>query len=255
MICKRHRQTIAPLGRGTFRLPGSDHIAHARNMVESPYFQTTDPRKEAPGRDTNILPNHMKVFIQNIDTFDFSAYTAQVTFVVEDGLNPGSTYQYSMSLAGILDTESFVSAVNDTVITNTAGITAADIFWNSGVPGPRSFANPARALNSAFQISTTRDAIVSYTVDIAATLSLTTGQSGIVTLKYADDSAMTTNVVTVQSSVNGNAGTLAIGLDLTQTATATLGGIIPAGKYVKLVTGNTTGTPTFTMRAAQEVLL
>lgn len=122
-------------------------------------------------------------------------------------------------------------------------------------PIPHSFANPSRSLNSAFQISTSRDSMVSYTVDIAATLSLTTGQTGTVTLKYADDSGMTTNVVTVQSSVNGNGGTLAIGLGLTQTASCSLTGIIPAGKYVKLVTANTTGTPTFTMRAAQEVLL
>lgn len=118
-----------------------------------------------------------------------------------------------------------------------------------------SFTNPTRSLNSAFQISTIRDAQVGYTVDIAATLSLTTGQTGTVTLKYADDSGFTTNVQTVQSSVNGNGGTLAIGLGLTQTATASLNGMIPAGKYVKLVTANTVGSPTFTFRAAQEVLL
>lgn len=122
-------------------------------------------------------------------------------------------------------------------------------------PVALSFANPTRSLNSAFQVSTTRAAAVSYTVDVATTLSLTGGATGTITLQYADDSGFTTNVKTVQSSVNGNTGALTIGLTLTQTSTAALTGIIPAGKYVKIVTANTAGTPTFTYRAAQEVLL
>lgn len=141
--------------------------------------------------------------------------------------------------------------------TNSYGLSASDIIWSFGSTGAatRSFANPTRTLNSAFQISTTQDAIVNYTVDIAATISLTSGQAGTVTLQYADDSGFTTNVKTVQSSVNGNTGSLTLGLNLTQTATAALGGVIPTGKYVKIITANTTGTPTFTMRSAQEVLI
>lgn len=119
----------------------------------------------------------------------------------------------------------------------------------------RTFNNPSRSLNSAFQISTTQDAFVSYAVDVAATLSLVTGQTGTVTLQYADDSGFTTNVKTIQASVNGNTGSLTIGLNLTQTATATVSGMVPAGKYAKLVTANTTGTPTFTFKTAQEVLV
>lgn len=146
--------------------------------------------------------------------------------------------------ATVFNTWSTVISTND-IIFQTPGY----------LPTPRSFTNPTRTLNSAFQVSTTRDALVSYTVDIAATLSLVTGQAGTVTLQYADNSGMSTNLVTVQSSVNGNAGTLALGLGLTQTASCSLTGMIPAGKYVRLVTANTVGTPAFTMRAAQEVLL
>lgn len=122
-------------------------------------------------------------------------------------------------------------------------------------PAAPSFSNPTRSLNTAFQPSTTRNAFVTYAVDIAATLSLTSGQNGTVTLQYADDSGFTTNVKTVQSAANGNTGSLTIGLNLTQTATATVSGMIPANKYVKIITTNTTGTPTFTYRNGQEVLL
>lgn len=118
-----------------------------------------------------------------------------------------------------------------------------------------SFATSSRSLNSAFQVSASRASFVSYTVDVATTLSLTGGQTGTVTLQYADDSGFTTNVKTIQSSVNGNTGTLTLGLAITQTGTAALTGLIPAGKYVRLSTANTVGTPTFTYRAGQEVLL
>lgn len=129
--------------------------------------------------------------------------------------------------------------------------------WNRLNPTAptRVFANPSRALNSAFQISTTRDVSVSYAVDVSATLSLSGGQQGTVTLKYADNSGFTTNVVTLISGTSGNTGTLTIGLGLTQVGTVNLSGVIPAGKFVQIVTANTTSTPTFTFRGAQEVLI
>lgn len=171
---------------------------------------------------------------------------------------------FDMDLSGVT-TEAGVKAAAITSLINYAtsqsySVTASDIIWSidasiAPLIQARSFANPTRTLNSAFQISSTRDAMVSYTVDIGATISLTSGQAGTVTLQYADDSGQTTNVKTVQSSVNGNTGTLTLGLNLTQTVTAILAGIIPAGKYVKLVTANTTGSPSFSWRAGQEVLL
>lgn len=117
------------------------------------------------------------------------------------------------------------------------------------------FANPTRSLNTSFQISTTRDALVSYAVDVSAALSLTGGATGTVTLEYADDSGFTTNVVNVTGGTSGNTGTLTLGLGLTSLGTINVSGIIPAGKYVKLVSANTTGSPTITFRSAQEVLV
>lgn len=125
---------------------------------------------------------------------------------------------------------------------------------NAAIQG-RSFSSPTRSLNSAFQISNSRDSLASYSVDIAATISLTTGQTGTVYLKYADDSGFTTNVIEVCRFINGNSGSLTIGLNLTQTNTAMISGMIPAGKYAQIVTQNNTGTPSFTYRSGQEVLM
>lgn len=137
-------------------------------------------------------------------------------------------------------------------------ITDADFIANwpiGGLPNlTPSFTYPSRTLGTAFQISTTRNARVSYAIQIACTLSLVTGQSGTAVLEYADDSGFTTNVVTVQTSINQNTGSLAIGLNLTQTITVTLSGDIPVGKYVRVRSVSNTGTPSFTWVNSQEVL-
>lgn len=112
-----------------------------------------------------------------------------------------------------------------------------------------------RSLNTAYQISSTKNSLVNYSVDIATTVNLTGGAVGTVYLEYADDSGFTTNVVEVGRFVNGQTGTLVVGLTLNQTNTGTLSGIIPAGKYARIRTANTTGTPTFTYRSGQEAIL
>lgn len=118
----------------------------------------------------------------------------------------------------------------------------------------KSFSAASRSLNSAFQISTTRDSLVSYSIDISTSVSLSGGAVGTIFLEYADNSGISTNVVEVGRFVNGNTGTLVIGLTLNQTATGTVSGMIPKGKYVRIRTANTTGTPTFNYRSGQEVL-
>lgn len=115
--------------------------------------------------------------------------------------------------------------------------------------------HPTPTLNSGAVLSTTRDALVNYCVDISATLSLLAGQRGTVFLEYADDSGFTTNLKEVSRFSNGNTGALALGLNLTQTVTGTVSGLIPAGKYRRLRTNNDTGSPSFVARPSQEVLL
>ena len=113
----------------------------------------------------------------------------------------------------------------------------------------RSFANPARSLNTAFQISTTRDAWVGYSVNISVTSALLAGQEGRVHLEYADDSGFTTNVVTVASAVNATSGVL----NLTNVGPGSVTGWIPAAKYARIRTENITGTPTYSLTRTQEV--
>lgn len=119
----------------------------------------------------------------------------------------------------------------------------------------RSFAYQTRALNTCFQPSASRDTFATYAVDISASLSLSGGTVGTVYLRTYTNSGCSTGVQEVTRFVNGNTGSLTVGLNTTQNATGTLSGIIPAGLWVQLVTENTTGTPAFTARPGQEVQL
>lgn len=119
----------------------------------------------------------------------------------------------------------------------------------------RAFSSPSRAVNTAYQPSATRDTEVHASVDITTTLSLSGGTTGKVALQYADDSGFTTNVVTVQQYTNSNTGTLTLGLNISQIGTADLNGIVPAGKYYRLLTTNVTGTATYGTPVVSEVSL
>lgn len=118
----------------------------------------------------------------------------------------------------------------------------------------RSQAAATRSLNAAFQISSTRDAWVSYSVQITVTASIAGGQNGDVILEIASDSGFTANVQTLAISGLGQTYTLAIALQGVQPQTGVVTGYIPAGYYARIRTVNVTGTPAFAYRAGQEVL-
>lgn len=131
----------------------------------------------------------------------------------------------------------------------------ADLTGKPAIPGSPTISTPARALNTVYQLSTTRNAWVAYSVQIAVTASIGSGQSGDAILEVADDAAFTTNVRTVAIVSNAQVVTLAVALQSVQTSCATLGGYIPAAAYSRIRTVNVTGTPTFSIRAQQEALL
>lgn len=139
------------------------------------------------------------------------------------------------------------------VAASLPAVNVGDLFWQTVSDAPVQ-SSATRSLNSAFQISATQNSTASYSVDIATSLSLTTGQVGTVFLEICPISGFSTGVQELGRFVNGQTGTLTIGLALSQTGTANLSGFIPAGYYARLRTANTTGTPTFTYRSGQEVV-
>lgn len=120
-------------------------------------------------------------------------------------------------------------------------------------PSARAQSSASRSLNTVYQLSSTRDSLVTYSVEISCALSLTTGQAGTVFLEIASNSGFTLNVQELGRFSNANSGTLTIGLNLVQAISGNLSGYIPAGYYMRLRTANVTSTPTFTYRSGQEL--
>lgn len=122
---------------------------------------------------------------------------------------------------------------------------------NSSLPSP-SFSTPTfSSATTATRLSTTRSASVIYTFPTSMT-TLITSQSLTATLQYADDVGMSTNLVTVNSDVQGCSGILS----LTLSGRLQVQGIIPAGKYRRVVLSQSGGaTVPTTLSSGQEVLL
>lgn len=198
-----------------------------------------------------------KVFYQSFATKSGNDVAVSITSIDDVNGNIGDAIKLS---ATVSDTAAaLASRIPSAVaawITSIYGYGPGSTEWLfNPMGGSRSFSNPSRSLNSAFQPSTAMDTFGSYSVSIASSLSLTGGQQGSTILEIADDAAFTTNVKTVAQITNGNTGTLTLGLNTVQTSGGNLVGVIPAGKYARLRTVNTTGTPTNTSVVAQEVQL
>lgn len=119
----------------------------------------------------------------------------------------------------------------------------------------RSFNYTTRSLNTCYQLSSTKDVLVTYSVDVATVSSLLSGQVGTVYLRTYSNSGCSTGTQELMRFVNGNTQTIGLSVTMTQNVTATLSGVIPAGTWMQLVTENTTGVPSFTARPGQEVTL
>lgn len=195
----------------------------------------------------------------------FTPYNAAnpAGYITSAALTP---YATTASLSGYVTSSALTAlgyvtpaGARSAISLTTTGSGAATYNATTGVlnvPTPaataaRSFASPVRSLNTAFQISASRDAQVVYTVDISVTSLLLAGASGRVYLEYADDAGFTSNVVTVSSSPNATGGVL----NVTNLGSGNVTGMIPAGKYARIRTQNVSSTPTFTFQSSQEVLL
>lgn len=112
-----------------------------------------------------------------------------------------------------------------------------------------------RPLNTAFQISTTRNAFVAYSVQITVTATIAGGQDGDCFLEIADDAGFTTGVQTAMVTPASQTYSLAVALQGIAKSGANVLGMVPAGKWARIRTANNVGAPTWTFRKGQEMLL
>lgn len=155
---------------------------------------------------------------------------------------------------GTITTSGTISMPNTGTAGTYSGVTT-DAQGRVTAGTTRSFAYQTRSLNTCFQISSTRDSLVAYAVEIVTVSTLTSGQAGTVFLETFTNSGCSAGAQEIMRFSNGNVQSLGLSVTMTQTVTGTLNGVVPAGLWVKLRTNNDTSTPTFTARPGQEVLL
>lgn len=151
-----------------------------------------------------------------------------------------------------------IGSTGDRPATSLAGmvryntdITAFELYSTSWVALlPRIFNYPSRALNSCFQISSTRDADFHYKVDVGSGTLLSGTVTGTVTATSYTNSGCT---ISAQSVADGQASqSAALGiLSVAQIASVSLDGTLPGARWMKITTSNTSGTPTFAIRTVQ----
>lgn len=212
-------------------------------------------RKEAPGRDTNILTlmtNVNAIVATLVNDFGGDLFAEILFYDASNAYLQEVTIPLAISDVVSLGLNA-ATAAGITIAASANSYTVLGIFWGSASTIAKTFTYPTLAVNTARQV--TSDTMVIASVEIDASLSLTTGAKGSVTLQYADDSAFTTNVQSAGVGVNGNTGTLVIGLNTVGAGGGNVVGIIPATKYYRLHTTNITGTPTYGTPSIQEVTL
>lgn len=160
-----------------------------------------------------------------------------------------SDWNATIGVAAISNKPTAVSA-----FTNDAG-------YLTSLPTKSFNNNPMRSIvtgtgATGFQVSSSRDAEVNYSIAVSTTVSLSGNATGYVVLEVAPtNSATPSDWVEIARTTSGQSGTLVVGLTLTQLGGGQIGGVIPAGYYVKIRSVNTAGTPTYTYNSGQEVLL
>lgn len=106
----------------------------------------------------------------------------------------------------------------------------------------------SHVLNTSYQNTlVTRWNIVNYSVSINSALTLSGGQTGTIVLQTSPDNS---NWTTVCTSVNGNTGTLTIGLNTLNSQTVQLLAACPPGYYYRL---SSSGTATMGVVNGREV--
>lgn len=134
---------------------------------------------------------------------------------------------------------------------NTIGLRARS-FNNTA---SHSIVTTAAAANG-FQLSTTRDATVNYSVTIISTATIAGSATGYVALEIASTNSTTAgDWVEIGRTPNGQAVSLAVVLQSVSTGGGQVGGMVPAGYYARLRSVNTAGTPSYSYNSGQEVLL
>src|SRR4051812_13806506 len=130
----------------------------------------------------NVDPGVSETFI---DDYNFWKNSSSDALFICDDSTMGA--QVWIHLATVSDVEELISEIPTQVQSDWTQSSSVAVDFIRNKPPARSQASASRSLNSPFQVSSSRDSLVIYSVDISCSLSLTTGQTGTLFLEIASD--------------------------------------------------------------------
>lgn len=146
-----------------------------------------------------------------------------------------------------------IAGTNISIVGTTISATTASFSFNNT---PSVTIQTVAASANGNQLSSTRNAQVSYSVTLVSTATIAGSQSGYVVLEICPtNSAVAGNWVEINRVTNGQAVSLAVVLQSVSTGGGTVSGTVPSGYYRRLRSVNVSGTPSYTFNSGQEVLL
>jgi hypothetical protein len=207
-------------------------------------FTETDPVASL------ALTNHAALTTTAHGGIATTAQGAKADTAVQSGTAPLSVAGTAMSLAAA--TQSVAGSMSAADKVKLDGIAS----WTFGSPinATRTIQTVAAAANG-WQLSSTRNATVSYSAALTTTTTIGGPSDGSVVLEVCPtNSATAASWITVNTMRASQTATLAVVLNLTSVNTSTVVGIVPAGYFVRLRSITTSGTFSSAFISGQEIL-
>lgn len=117
---------------------------------------------------------------------------------------------------------------------------------------PKVVSYPSRSFNTVYQPNADKDTLVVVNASVGTSLSLTTGAAGSAIFEVSDNAGFTVGVHEIGRVQSSLTGTLIVGLGLNAVSGNAITGTVSAGKYYRIRTATTTGTPNYTLLGVQE---
>lgn len=232
--------------------------------VLSPYFQSTDTRKEAPIRDTQIISIDMlKAFILG---YEKGGATANVNFFLKDDAGPNTGSVGVPLTIAISDTAATIAAsipgVINTWCTANLSVVPDVIEW---IVNASTVARSESTLSLTVQTSTgavgtqvssTQDALVFVSENISTTASIAGNAADDLVVEVAPtNSATVGDWVEKARGGQSQAVSLAITLQSVQVIKGVLPVYVPKGYYIKVRSVGSSGTFSNGVSNSRAVLL
>lgn len=154
-----------------------------------------------------------------------------------------------------LITSGVTAGTYNSLTVNNKGIVTSGTNYSFNNTPSRSIVTTAAAANG-FQISSTRNSLVNYSITIVSTASISANASGYVVLEICSTNSSTaSDWIEVGRIPNGQAVSLALTLQSVSTGGGIVSCMVPIGYYTRLRSVNLSGTPVYTYNSGQEVIL